>query len=88
MKFLFAAVHCVIKTSGDIVVDPSIKEMDDVSAQLTFVFDSVDKNIIASSTEGSFSSEKFHESVSKCRRASDNIFSYYRDVVKKYSAAL
>lgn len=88
MKFLFAAVHCIITAAGEIVVDPSIKEMVDVSAQLTFVFDSVDKNIIASLTEGSFGPEKFHESISKCRRGSDHIFSYYRDAVKKYSSAL
>lgn len=85
MKYLFAAVHCIIKTSGEVVLDPSEKELLDIAAQLTFVFDSIDKNIIVSSTEGVFSPEQYHESVSKCRNASNNIFSYYRDIVKKYS---
>ncbi|XP_077285232.1 exosome complex component Rrp46 [Arctopsyche grandis] len=88
MKHLFAAVHCVIKTSGEVVLDPSEKELMDIAAQFTFAFDSIDKNIIMSSTEGVFSPEQYHECVSKCRKASDNIFSYYRDIVKKYSKAL
>jgi hypothetical protein len=52
-------------------------------ASLTFVFDSIKKNIIASHTTGRFTQFQYQESLLKCRNVSDKIFSFYRDIVKK-----
>nr|CAD7448896.1 unnamed protein product [Timema bartmani] len=57
----------------------------DSKATLMFVFDNVKKNIVASHTTGTFSQTQFQESLLKCREASSQIFTYYKDMVKKYA---
>ena len=55
---------------------------------MTFVFDSIKKNIVSSSTHGSFSETQYQEAILKCRSASDEVFQLYRDIVKKYAPSM
>ncbi|KDR22065.1 Exosome complex exonuclease RRP46, partial [Zootermopsis nevadensis] len=88
MKFLVAAVSCMISQEDKLLIDPTNKQLKDSKASLTFVFDSVKKNTVASHTTGSFTQIQYQESLMKCRNASDNIFSLYRDMVKKYASRI
>nr|CAD7408994.1 unnamed protein product [Timema poppensis] len=85
MKFLVAAVSCMIDQQDNIILDPDNKQLLDSKATLMFVFDIVKKNIVACHTTGTFSQTQFQESLLKCREASSQIFTYYKDMVKKYA---
>ncbi|XP_069672682.1 exosome complex component RRP46 [Periplaneta americana] len=88
MKFLVAAVSCMIDNEDKIVIDPTDKQLKDSKASLTFVFDSYKKNIVASHTTGIFTQAQYHESLLKCKDVSDKIFQFYRDIVKKYATRI
>ncbi|XP_067000732.1 exosome complex component RRP46 [Anabrus simplex] len=85
MKFLVAAVSCMFDKDDNIVLDPSNKELVNSVASLTFVFDNVKKDIVASHTNGSFTHAQYNEGLLKCRKASEQIFIFYRDLVRKYA---
>ncbi|XP_059472932.1 exosome complex component RRP46 [Neocloeon triangulifer] len=88
MKFLFAAVTCGITNDNIIIVDPDGNKLKDCKATLTFAFDSIDKNVIASYTTGTFPIQVYNNGLEKCRQASDFLFDFYRDIVRKYSTTL
>ncbi|KAJ9577817.1 hypothetical protein L9F63_005608 [Diploptera punctata] len=88
MKFLVAAVNCMIDQNDEIVIDPTDKQLKECKASLTFVFDSVKKNVVASHTTGSFTQVQFQESRLKCQLVSDKIFSFYREIVRKYASRI
>lgn len=85
MKFLVAAVSCMIDEEDQVKLDPSNKELLGSKANLTFVFDSTAKRIVASHTTGMFSQDQYQECLLKCRQASSEIFTFYRSLVKKYT---
>ncbi|XP_034238336.1 exosome complex component RRP46 [Thrips palmi] len=88
MRFLVAAVNCMIHENGDIILDPDEKQLKESCAVMTFAFDNVNKNIVSSSTDGSFSETQYQEAILKCRSACDEIFQLYRDIVKKYAPSM
>ncbi|XP_023712969.1 exosome complex component RRP46 [Cryptotermes secundus] len=83
MKFLVAAVSCMIDHEDNILIDPNSKQLKGSKASLTFVFDSIKKNIMACHTTGRFTQLQYEESLLKCRNGSDKIFSFYREIVRK-----
>ena len=91
MNFLFAAITVgVIKDSSDgdwrIVIDPTSKVIRkaDESCLIVFVFDSRNRDIIASHIQsGKCSEAKFQESLGMARKASASMFDFYRDVIRK-----
>ncbi|KAE8745143.1 hypothetical protein FOCC_FOCC008209 [Frankliniella occidentalis] len=88
MKFLVAAVHCMINKTGEVILDPDNKQLKDSCASLMFAFDNVDKNIVSSSTHGRFTEAQYQEALLRCRTASTEIFQLYRDMVKKYAPTM
>lgn len=85
MKSLVAAVHCAITEAGELVLDPEQDVCDRSVANFTFVFDNVDKNVVAVHTNGRFTIEQYQSALKQCKHASDVIFKFYRDAIRKYS---
>lgn len=83
MYALVAGVHCAIMADNQIVIDPY--QCEQSVASLTFVFDSVNFNVITCHTSGSFTIEQYHLALAKCKHASKTIFNFYRAAVKKYA---
>lgn len=84
MKSLLAGVHSAITTDGELVLDPEQSVCDHAVASLTFVFDSVEKNVVAVHTNGRFTIGQYNDAVIQCRMASEKIFQFYRDAIKKF----
>lgn len=85
MKMLLAAVHCVITDDGDLVLDPDQITTKISQASLTFVLDSNEKNVIAAYTVGHFTIGQYNDALEQCKQASDTIFQFYREAIRKFN---
>ena len=91
MKCLFAAVTSAVLNDGKenisiVAVDPDsvrLRRAADVEACVTFVFESRNKDILATHVTGKCTEEKFQECLSASKTASDKIFHFYREVVER-----
>jgi exosome complex component RRP46 len=84
MKFLFAAVTCVLDKDGNVVLDADKRAESRAACVVTFVFDSAKKDILASHVLGGRCSEKkFQECLGVAISAADKIFDFYRECVKR-----
>ena len=91
MKCLFAGVTCtILKEDEDensvITLDPDsarLRQAIGVEATVVFVFESRNKDILASHVTGKCSEEKFQQCLSLAKKASDKIFEFYRTVVQR-----
>lgn len=87
MKFLVAAVFCAISDNDDIHLDPDHKQCANAKAQMTFVFDSVQKNVVAVHTIGKYSVGQYNDAMAMCREASTIPFQFYKNAVEKFAKA-
>ncbi|XP_017890063.1 exosome complex component RRP46 [Ceratina calcarata] len=86
MKFTIAAVSCMIEEdTGDIVLDPDSIKLQNARAEFTFAFDSMKKDVVCCHTAGCFTETEFLEAMDKCKQASQYVFDFYRNLVKKYA---
>ena len=84
MYYCTAAVTCVYtEEGGDLVVDPSAKKENSARAQLTFAFDGKDRNVLVCETKGVFTKDEYTRALVACRQASDAIFDFYKQTIKK-----
>ena len=83
MKFLMAAVSCIIDEDGQVILDPSRKQENSAAASLTFVFENHDNGVITVSAKGIYSVEQFNTCQSLCKEAAFHVFEFYRESVKK-----
>lgn len=88
MKCIFAAIHCIIDENEDFHLDPDKEKCDHSIADFTFVFDSINRNTIATYTSGKFTVGQYNDALIQCREASNTIFKFYRDAVKKFNKNL
>lgn len=87
MRFLVAAVHCALRPSGTILLDPDVRTMVEdggTVATFTFAFDSVSRRTVAVHSEGKYTVDQFNEAQDICSKASEAIFDFYRNSFKKY----
>ena len=85
MSRMFAAVSIAVIDSK-IVLDPTAKMIRKAgeSCLITFVFESRNREVIATHMEhGKCSEAKFQECMGTARKASANMFEFYREVIKK-----
>lgn len=54
-------------------------------AEFTYAFDSINKDIICCHTVGQYTEAELFETMDKCKQASQHIFDFYRNLVKKYA---
>lgn len=83
MKSLLAGVHCVINSENELILDPDQFVSEHAVASLTFVFESIQKNVVAVHTTGRFPIGQYNDAVIKCRHASEIIFKFYREIIRK-----
>ncbi|KAH8267279.1 hypothetical protein KR018_000676, partial [Drosophila ironensis] len=86
LKCSFAAVHCIIDEQGDYVLDPDQSECLHQQAGITFVFDSVEGNLMLLQAKGAFKISQFNDIECLCRAASEEIFKFYRSQITHYHA--
>lgn len=83
MKHLFAAVSCCVDEAGLVTLDPTKKQSRQSVAQVTFVFESRNKDLLSTHMEGRCSEENYKKCLLACREATDSIFQFYRESIKK-----
>ncbi|XP_050991750.1 exosome complex component RRP46 [Labeo rohita] len=83
MSHLFCGVTCAISKEGQIITDPTARQEKESRALLTFAIDSVERNVLMSSTTGSFSVQELQQCIAISQKASEQIFQFYRDSVKR-----
>lgn len=102
MKYNMAGVHCVLDDKDNLVIDPEyitdealgfsrtqkLKRNNRYKADFTFVFDSVQENVISVTTNGNFTIQQYNEAQKLCKQASRKVFDFYIDLAKKYSSVL
>lgn len=88
MKFLVAAVHCVVTNDGDLIMDPDQRQTAASRAQLTFVLDSVKRKAVAIHSSGKYTMAQYSDALEMSRQASENVFKFYKDAVKKFAKVL
>ncbi|KAM3959315.1 exosome complex component Rrp46 [Aphomia sociella] len=88
MRSVYASVSSAVDETGNIVLEPTKLQLDTARAKMNFVFDSREKSLVTSFTEGTFSEDTYREALEMCRSASDLVFAFYRDIVRKYSSVI
>lgn len=85
MCALVAGVHCVLMADNELILDPNQLDFEQAVASLTFVFESIHLNMVASHTSGRFTIEQYHRAVMRCKHASKSIFNFYRTAMENYT---
>ncbi|XP_061576442.1 exosome complex component RRP46 [Cololabis saira] len=89
MSCLFCGVTCAIGPDGQIITDPTAAQEKESRALMTFAIDSKARRVMMSSTRGSFSVHELQQCVAVSQSASEKIFQFYRDSVRRrYSKSL
>ncbi|KAJ8256630.1 hypothetical protein COCON_G00187820 [Conger conger] len=89
MGCLFCGVTCAIDPDGLIITDPTAQQEKNSRAVMTFAIDSAQRRVMMSSTKGSFSVNELQQCIAVSQRASEKIFQFYRDSVRRrYSKTL
>lgn len=83
MKCTMAAVSCCINSEDEIILDPTKQDEERSKSTMTFVFDSKDRNILTVVAQGKYTREQFQQCVLLCKEASETVFTFYRDSVKR-----
>ncbi|XP_076345707.1 exosome complex component Rrp46 isoform X2 [Tachypleus tridentatus] len=83
MKCLVAALNAIITTEGDVLLDPSLKQEEEAKACFIFAFESINCEVITSTTQGSYSETEFMKCLEICRSASMKVFDFYRECVRQ-----
>ncbi|XP_045214083.1 exosome complex component RRP46-like isoform X2 [Mercenaria mercenaria] len=83
MKCTMAAVGCCIDFENEIILDPTKQQEERSKATMTFVFDSKDLKLLTVVAEGKYTREQFQRCLIVCKEASESVFSFFRDSVKR-----
>uniref|UniRef100_A0A087Y870 Exosome complex component RRP46 n=1 Tax=Poecilia formosa TaxID=48698 RepID=A0A087Y870_POEFO len=83
MSCLFCGVTCAISADGEIITDPTANSLQESRALMTFAIDSKERRVMMSSTKGSFSVHELQQCVAVSQKASEKIFQFYRDSVRR-----
>lgn len=84
LKYTVAAVTCIINREGELHLDPTKSQEAELNqAHMTFVFDSIDRNVIACYAQGCYTTQQYHTCLMACQAASKEVFSYYREALTK-----
>lgn len=78
---MFAAVTCFLDVNGTLLLRQSNEK--NIKASFMFVFDSVDRDVLSSHTEGSFTVEDYKNALTLCRKGSESVFYFFKDVIIK-----
>ena len=83
LRFMCAAVACVYTEADELVIDPSAKHEKNSNSHFTFVFESVNHDIVTCYSKGVFTNEQYKLALEASTKASLEIFAFYRESIKK-----
>ena len=83
MNSTVAAIHSIIDSENNVILDPTLKEEKLAIASLTFAFESQDKNVVLAKGTGGFSNEQYRRCLLASQAAASDVFTMYRNAVKK-----
>ena len=83
MKYTVAAVTCVIDSNEQVILDPTLDEEQIAVASFTCAFSSNDLSLLTLITKGSFSNEQLQSCLLKCKKASETVFAYYKESLRR-----
>lgn len=83
MKYMIAAVSCVIDEHGQTFLDPTLQQEAEAIATFCFAFNSTDLNTVSLTTKGSYTNEQFQSCLLLCKEASKTIFQFYTESMKR-----
>jgi exosome complex component RRP46 len=82
LHHLYAAVNVAL-IDGRVRIDPTRKESRDAVCAITFVFDSVKHEVLASHVEGRCSEKHFQECLAAARDESKTIIDFFKESMRK-----
>ena len=91
LKCMVAAVRCVVTEDGRLLVDPSRQGEGDgegLRADFTLVFDSVEGRCVSGHCSGRYSPGEFEEALVAAQEASQKVFAFYRESLRKFTRIL
>ncbi|XP_055847839.1 exosome complex component RRP46 [Episyrphus balteatus] len=88
MKFTIAAVHSIVDRDNQLVLDPDHRQAVGAVASFIFVFDSLDKNLVACNTNGRFNLAQYNDALLMCKAASEIVFKFYKNIIAKSHSKL
>ncbi|CAJ0827937.1 7113_t:CDS:2, partial [Entrophospora sp. SA101] len=83
MKNVVTAVSCILDKNDEILVDPTLQEMENLQSAHTFAFDNTSSNLIFCDSSGIYSEEQYFNCYELCRAASFKVLAEIRDSVAK-----
>jgi exosome complex component RRP46 len=86
LRYTFAAVNCALldDSSNQIIYFPTAKQEKESHLVITFVFDSINRDIISVNTNGPFDQDQFNYLLDNARQyAADKIFSFQNQLITK-----
>ncbi|XP_028395956.1 exosome complex component RRP46-like [Dendronephthya gigantea] len=83
MKYLVAAITTAILKDGEICTDPKAKQEQEAKAVLTFAFESVNKEVVLSSTKGVFTVQQYERCLLVSCDCAQNIFNFYKTSITR-----
>lgn len=84
LKFMVAAVSCALNSDGITDLNNLPISTDEPGATFVFAFDSVNKQVLAAHTTGSFSLQEYQEALEFCRIQCEQIFEFFKTTVTNH----
>jgi len=83
MKYVVAAVHCSVDKNNTIICTPSQEQLKESVSSHTFVFESVNHNLVTTYSLGRISPDHLLLAIDKCSKESEKVFTFIRESVRK-----
>ena len=81
-KCLIAAI-CIGVNEERLILNPNLDELNECTANLTFVLDNQDFKLISFLHEGSFTIDLFERALQSATDACKDVFTFYKESIKK-----
>ncbi|KAJ3092713.1 Exosome component 5 [Quaeritorhiza haematococci] len=88
MKSLVASVTCMVDQDGELVLDPTLNEMENARSVHFFAFDNVNDGVIASQSTGIFSEDEYFACHDLCKLAVEKVHLFMRMAIERRLAKL
>ena len=83
LSFLLAAVTVAVTKDGELLVDPTLKQARNSSAEAMFVFSSREEGAVSSVIDGKLGHDQLQQALTAARLASKAIFEFYRETIRR-----
>lgn len=81
MKSVFAAVTCFLTVDEELALNVSV-DKNSIKATAVFVFENIQKKVIASHTQGTFTIDQYKKGLELARLRSELIFDFFKSTIE------